>query len=62
MPIVKIDLWEGSTVEEKDQLIRSVTDAVVKSIGVDPQHVFVLLNEVHKDNWGIGGKKASHKR
>lgn len=59
MPVVRIDLWEGRTLEEKDALIREVTKAVETSIGVDPKEVIVILNEVHKNHWGVAGKRSS---
>jgi 4-oxalocrotonate tautomerase len=62
MPVVKIDLWEGRTLEEKDSLIRGVTEAVCKAIKVKPKDVIVILNEVHRDHWGVGGKRSSTKK
>lgn len=59
MPIVRIELWEGRTLEQKDALIHEVTKAVEKSIGVKPEEVIVILNEVKKDHWGVGGKRSS---
>jgi 4-oxalocrotonate tautomerase len=61
MPIVRIELWEGRTLEQKDALIQNVTKAVEKSIGVKPEDVIVILNEVHKDHWGVAGKRSSRK-
>jgi 4-oxalocrotonate tautomerase len=62
MPVIRIDLWEGRTLEQKDSLIREVTDATVKSLKVDPVNVIVILNEVSKDHWGVGGKRSSKKK
>ncbi|MFH1789305.1 MAG: 2-hydroxymuconate tautomerase family protein [Candidatus Altiarchaeota archaeon] len=59
MPVVRIDLWEGRDLEAKDALIKNVTEAVCTSINVDPHEVIVILNEVHKDHWGIAGKRSS---
>jgi len=59
MPVVKIDLWEGRSLEEKDALIRDVTAAIEKSINVEAKDVIVILNEVHKNHWGVAGKRSS---
>lgn len=59
MPVVKVDLWEGRDLETKDALIKNVTEAVCESINVSPHEVIVILNEVHKDHWGIAGKRSS---
>ena len=32
MPIVKIELWEGRTPEQKERMIASVTEAICSSI------------------------------
>ena len=62
MPVVKIDLWEGRTLEQKDALIREVTAAIVQSLGIDAHEVIVILNEVKKDHWGVGGQRSSKKK
>jgi len=58
MPIVRIELWEGRTLEQKDALIREVTKAVCDTIGVTPEDVVVVLQEVSKDHWGVAGKRG----
>jgi len=55
MPIVRIELWPGRAPDEKKALIRNVTDAVVKSVGCPDKAVAVLLYEVDKSDWAIGG-------
>jgi len=62
MPVVKIDLWEGRTLEQKDALIKEVTDAIVKSLGIKPEQVIVILSEVSKDHWGVAGERSSKKK
>jgi len=59
MPVVRIDLWGGRDLEVKDALIREVTKAIENSIGVDAREVIVILNEVHRDHWGVAGKRSS---
>ena len=55
MPIVRIDMWPGRSRDEKNTLIRNVTDAVAQSIGCPEQAVEVLLYEVDKQDWAAGG-------
>jgi len=59
MPIVTIDLWEGRTVEQKREIVRAVTSAVANAAGCPPDAVWVVIRDVSKDNWGMGGKLAS---
>lgn len=62
MPVIRIDLWEGRTLEQKDRLIKEVTGAAVKALKVDPVNVIVILNEVSKDHWGVAGERSSKKK
>ncbi len=61
MPLVKIYLWKGRDKEEKKELIKKVTSVVVDVVDCSAEAVQVIINEVDKDNWGIGGVPASIK-
>ena len=61
MPLVKIYLWKGRDTEKKKELIKKVTSVVVDAIDCSAEAVQVIINEVDKDNWGIGGVPASIK-
>jgi len=61
MPIVRIDLWKGREKETKRKLIKSVTSAVVDTIGCPPEAVHIIISEQPQENWGIGGEAASVK-
>ncbi|MCS7228703.1 MAG: 2-hydroxymuconate tautomerase [Candidatus Kryptonium sp.] len=55
MPIVIINMLEGRSSEMKRDLIKKVTDAVVESLGVNPESVRVIINEVPKENFAVAG-------
>jgi 4-oxalocrotonate tautomerase len=55
MPVVEITFFEGRPIEKKRELVASVTEAVSKSIGVDPEGIHVILREVRRDQWAGGG-------
>jgi 4-oxalocrotonate tautomerase len=62
MPIVRIEMLQGRTPAMKDELIVRVTDAVVTTLGVDPEQVRVLLYELPPEHWAVGGQaKAAQK-
>ena len=62
MPIVRIELLQGRTPAIKEELIVRVTDAVVITLGVDPEQVRVLLYELPPEHWAVGGQtKATQK-
>lgn len=55
MPITHIHLLEGRSVEQKQELIKNVTEAITHTLGTAPEQVRVLLIELPKENWGTGG-------
>ena len=59
MPLVEISLWPGRSVEAKERMIREVTDAVARASGAPPEAVEILIREVPKTDWGIGGESCS---
>lgn len=58
MPIANILILEGRTTADKQMLIRAVTAAIADSLHAKPESVRVIIQEVSKDNWGIGGTSA----
>lgn len=58
MPIIQVNLMEGRNDEQKEALIAALTEATVQSIGAPRESVRVLLNEMPKGHFGIGGKSA----
>lgn len=60
MPYVKIELTrEGVTREQKQQLIKGVTDLITNVLNKDPQLTHVVIQEVNLDDWGFGGEQVS---
>jgi 4-oxalocrotonate tautomerase len=60
MPVVIVEMWEGRTIDQKKQLVEGITSAFVK-LGVPSDAVHIILNDVSKHDWGIGGKLVSDK-
>ncbi len=56
MPIVRVEMWPGRSRECKEDLSRAITEVVVEKLGCPLQAVTVVLVEVPKENWTIGGK------
>ena len=59
MPVVKVELWKGRNKEQLKKLAESVTQAVSSSVSCPPEAVHVIISEVEKEKWAIGGKLAS---
>jgi 4-oxalocrotonate tautomerase len=63
MPVINIELTrEGVTREQKQQLIKQLTDVVTTVLNKDPQLTHVVIREIDTDNWGVGGEQVSELR
>ena len=63
MPYVNIRVTRtGVSAAQKSEIIRGVTEVLVKVLGKDPERTFVVIDEVDLDNWGIGGESISARR
>ena len=58
MPVAQINILEGRSDEQKEMLIREVTDAISRSLGAPTESVRVILNEMPSQHFGIGGQSA----
>jgi 4-oxalocrotonate tautomerase len=58
MPVVIVEMWEGRTLEQKETLIRGITRAF-EQIGTKAEALHIVIHDVPKSNWGVGGQQAS---
>jgi len=58
MPIALIHIMEGRTDEQKEQLIEEVTRAIARSLDSPEANVRVMITEMPKQHFGIGGQSA----
>ncbi len=59
MPIAQINIIEGRSNEQKEMLIREVTDAISRSLDAPVESVRIILNEMPKQHFGIGGQPVT---
>ncbi|MBI9085989.1 MAG: 4-oxalocrotonate tautomerase family protein [Desulfobacterales bacterium] len=63
MPFVNIKITrDGVTADQKAQLIKGVTDLLVRVLDKNPATTVVVIEEVDTDNWGIGGESVTVRR
>ena len=62
MPLITINVVENVfTDKQKAQMIEKVTDAMVSIEGEAMRSItWVLIEEVRKNHWGIGGQNISN--
>ena len=60
MPYIKIEVTrEGITREQKQTLIKGVTDLITDVLNKDPQLTHVVIQEIDLDDWGFAGEQVS---
>lgn len=60
MPMVQVYFWAGRNKEQKMKIVDGITKVFVEQ-NVPEKEVTVILHDIPKDNWGIGGKLSSDK-
>lgn len=58
MPIIQVNMLEGRSDAQKESLIAALTDAAVQSLDAPQESVRVMINEMPKQHFGIGGQSA----
>lgn len=61
MPTLRVELFEGRTVEQKRALARELTDACVRVLGGSADGVDVLFYDIKRQDWSTGGQLWSDK-
>lgn len=56
MPTIRVELFEGRTVEQKRALAEALTEATVRTLGGSPDGVDIVFFDVPRHNWATGGR------
>ncbi len=55
MPIVRVEMVAGRPVEVKRELAEKLTEETARILGLKPETVYVMIEDIPKENWGVGG-------
>lgn len=58
MPIITLEAGKMDK-EKKEKLMAGFTKVASETLGIGPEHFYVLVKENDLDNWGIGGEMLS---
>jgi len=61
MPIVRIEMFEGRDAATKQKLVEEMTDSMHRLTGCSKESVNVVITDIPKVNWGLGGELAATK-
>lgn len=59
MPIVRIEMWPGRTHQQKAELARVITEAMVDITDTTAEATTVIFEDIARENWATGGVLAS---
>ena len=55
MPLITVKMLDGRTQEQKRELVKAITDAMVEICGAKPEGTSVVIEEVTREHWAVGG-------
>ncbi len=63
MPYVNIKITKDpkTTPEQKAALIKGTTEVLVAVLNKNPAGTFIVIDEVEREDWGVGGVPVSSK-
>ena len=56
MPFIQINQLDGMAAQDKARVVEAVTAAYAEASGKDPAKVWVHVNDMARDSFGIGGR------
>ena len=56
MPYVNVRITKDNvTVEQKRQIVKEITQTLVKVLNKKPEHTHIVIDEIEPENWGYAG-------
>ncbi len=55
MPYVNIQITTGATRDQKAELVKDVTNSLVRVLGKKPEHIHIVIQEISEEDWGYAG-------
>lgn len=59
MPVVQISMYEGRTPDQKAKIIKAVTKAISDTAGIPDSATTIIIQDVKKHDWAVGGVQSS---
>lgn len=61
MPIIRVEILAGRSVEKKRELVETLSKETARIIGCPENSIYVVIEDVAKQNWGVGGELLADK-
>ncbi|GGM50006.1 4-oxalocrotonate tautomerase [Longimycelium tulufanense] len=62
MPLIRVSMFPGRTEEQKRELVAELTEAFLRTCGGKREGVWVVIDEVPREHWAVGGRLSSEPR
>lgn len=63
MPYVNVKITKGGvTVAQKKKLVADITSSLVSTLGKQPEHIHIVIDEIDPENWGFAGMLTTEYR
>ncbi len=59
MPYVNVKVAGGLTKDQKEKIVEGITKLLEDVAGKPPSVTYVVIEEVERENWAVGGKLLS---
>jgi 4-oxalocrotonate tautomerase len=56
MPIIRLEMFEGRTAEQKREFVEVVTREACRILTCKPEDVNIVIDEVSRNRWATAGK------
>lgn len=54
MPMIRVEMLEGRSLDQKRELVKSLSGEMARITGCPLDSIYVVIDDVKKENWGIG--------
>jgi 4-oxalocrotonate tautomerase len=62
MPVIQVHMLEGRTEEQKKELVKAINQAMIEIAKAKPEDTNVIIHEIPRTHWGIGGLLLAEKK
>jgi 4-oxalocrotonate tautomerase len=59
MPMISVQMFPGRSPEQKEALVAQLTEAIVRTCDAKQDDVWVVIDEVARENWSRAGRMYS---
>ena len=56
MPIIRIDMIEGRTQEQKRRIVKAITETMMNVAGTNPEDVHIIIVDHPRENLAAAGR------